>query len=285
MPHILDPRIITLSKNTRKIYASMIQAEHDFCDAFGKVGFQHEDNRQKLIFSNANPNEEQIKQALIRLEKRRADYLEGAKEDEESTRETRRDVGVFDTIADQSTQPPRLITRNGQMDITSQSLKEVMGLLKDPADFVKVQQILAYRIGTLTLQEALDEIARQVQQQLQYIENSEAASNYRRADQQKNVLSAQRETQAILRGVADRADVDALHVRIRSGTGTRFRAKFSGVDGGKWCTTPFTVANVAIIAVRDQAIRAVHKRTRETQYVRVAVAGHFEVFEERQEAA
>lgn len=281
MPHLLDPRIITLSKDTRKIYGKMIEAEYAFCNTIGDLGFQHEDNRQKLIFSKQSFNVSRVRKVLGMLEEWRENYLASAKADEQATRDNRPQVGTFDTIADQSTQPPRLITRTGSVAITSANLEQVVELLKDPADFVKFQQKVAYRIGRLTLQEALDEIAGHIRTQLFYIENSEKASNYERARRQEAVLRGHEETQKILRQVAARADADGLHVRIRSGIGTRFRARFPGIDDGKWLTVPFTVANVAVIGVADRGLRGVHNRTRETRFERIAVAGIFEVFEEK----
>ena len=168
------------------------------------------------------------------------------------------------------------------VDITSGNLGDILAKLKDRADFVKLQEVRAYRIGTLTLAEAMAEVDRQITQKLEHIHNSRSHGNHARARLQEDVLEQHRAVHAALAEVAGRADADALHVRIRSGTGSRFRARFPGIDGAKWHTVPFTIANVAVVAVQNRTLREVAHRTREADFVRVAVAGLFEVFERRQ---
>lgn len=281
MPTILDPRKITLTKQTRIIYANMIEAENDFCTAIGEVGFQHKENRQKLIFAHDDINMRAVKSALRALEKSRAKYLTAAKEDEIASRETRTDVGFFDTIADQSTLPPRLVCRAGLRDITAENLADVVKQLQDRADFVKLQQVRAYRVGMLTLQEAMEEVGRQITAKLEHIERSRWHGNHARAEMQERVLAEAREVFAQLEALAARTDADALHVRLRSGTGSRFRARFPGVGSEKWFTVPFTIANIAVVGVRDKNMHNVSPRSREREYERIAVCGLFEVFEPR----
>ena len=281
MPTILDPRKITLTKQTRIIYSNMIEVENAFCDSIGEVGFQHKENRQKLIFAHDKIDLRRARSNLKKLESVRADYLNSAKEDEVTSRETRTDVGFFDTIADQSTLPPRLVCRAGLRDITAENLADVLEELKDKADFVKLQQVRAYRVGVLTLQEAMEEVNRQILLKQEHIDRSRHHGNHARARLQEQVLTNAQEVFVQLRALAARSDADALHVRLRSGTGSRFRARFPGVGSEKWFTVPFTIANIAVVGVVDKDMRNVSPRSREREYERIAVCGLFEVFEPR----
>jgi len=276
MPSVLDPRIISLSKPTLRRYADMIGAEQAFCRIVGTVG--HANNRQTLVFAGADISPTATRAALRELENRRAEYLQGAKDDEEASRERRAGVGMFDTIADQSTQPPRIITRWGERDFTSENVPEIIDALKDRADFVRMKRFSAYRAGTLTLAEAVAEIEQRMISQRRFIENSIEASNYARSDAQTEKFHEMQGIRQTLLRLADLSDADALHVRIRSGHGFRFRARFPTIAETKWTTVPFTIANVAIVNAADRGLRGVDKREKPAAFGFVVSAGSFAVF-------
>lgn len=270
MSTILDPRIITLTKEIRRLLIAVIDAEIALCQAVGSSVLE----RPMVALASVPIAVERILPVLRQVEAAKRAYLHELRAEELRTRDQRGDA--LPDIGLRSVSPPLLIGRNGIADLTVDNARDVIAAAAEPCQRVTVREADAFRAGAVTWNEIEADFRERRERLRQTIANYEKDGHASRAADRMAQMSSIGDLHAMLAGVLPELDAAGIPVTLRlaSGRSRHYRAIWSKTDDHPKAGVTFRVANVAIVRAEPGCgIAQARSRRREGGLVQAGMIG------------